>query len=79
MLQSLRSALANTHADKAVHSEFWKFVGYATATSVMAKQGWMAQANWPFVTLFVAYLAIIAGSNVAVRILAFLSNNHTGG
>lgn len=66
--------MKDAHRSGTLHSEFWKFIGYASATVVMVKQGIMAQASWSVVVMFVAYLAIVAGSNVAFKIVSMLEH-----
>lgn len=73
MLATIKGAISGSHKEGTVHSEFWKFVAYCSATAILLRQGWAFQISWPFVVLFCAYLAIIGGSSLALKIIALIS------
>lgn len=67
----LTEAVARTHSAGILHSEFWKFIGYATATFVIIRQAFLSP-SWSFVFELISYLAIVAASSTALKVLSLL-------
>ena len=71
MFTTLRNTVATAHASGTFHSEFWGFVAGVVATYVVIRQS-SQPASWPFVFELVAYMAIVASSATAIKILALM-------
>lgn len=67
--------LQNAHKEGTLHSEFWGFVAGVVATYVVIKQA-DQPTSWPFVFELIAYMAIVAASSTAIKILALMKRGN---
>ena len=78
MLATLRNTVATAHASGTFHSEFWGFVAGVVATYVVIRQA-SQPISWPFVFELIAYMAIVASSATAIKILAVMKRGVSNG
>lgn len=71
MFLKMTETVKSAHKEGTVHSEFWKFVGYATATFVVIRQS-SQPISWPYVLELVSFLAIVAASSTAIKVLSIM-------